>query len=220
MNEKITEIATRFVDLAQKYGYAWSKAVLFDDEIPTLTDIVSAAGFESPKITRGKLQGSYRDEDGPTGEKYDINTLCPYKVDGDYHATGWLDAMLYRVVRGIGFGKKENRDELIQAVAKEIARSNPLVPIQLTSDGDILTEYPPSIYSSYLIDHTTDDKELGYCVGVHAYCNGWMDRTGATKTHSAIVCRQCHLRVLFPNTVKTYGELRQALTALLAKTTG
>lgn len=217
---KHTEIATRFVDLAQKYGYGWSNATnLPDDEIKTLLDTVNAAGFESSKVTLGKLQGSYRDEDGPTGEKYDINTLCPYKVDDNYHATGWLNCILRLVVNGRGGFRAEGREESIEFVAKEIARSIPMAPIQLTSDGDILKEYPSPIYSSYLVDHTTDEKELGCCVGVHAYCNSWMDRCGATKTHSAIVCRGCHLRVLFPNTVKTYGELRQALSAQLAKAT-
>ena len=207
---KTTEIAVSFVDLAFKHD--WSKIKkLPADEVEILFATVSAAGFEPTKIVLGKLVGHYRDQDGSsTGETYPINSHCPYKVisrDGDdhYHATGWLDRALYFAKRGT------DRQERIKAIQHEIERSVPLKPIQLTAEGDLLREYPPS--GDYFVDHTRDDRELSSCVGVHDFCNSWMDRTRATKTHDAIVCRDCHLRVLLPKEIKTYGELRQVLAS-------
>ena len=205
---KTTEIAASFVDLALKHD--WSKE-LSADEVQILFTTVSAAGFEPTKVVPGKLVGHYLDQDGSrTGETYPINGLCPYKVidqDGEdhYHATGWLNQIL-------NFAKKEtDRQECIKAIQYGIERSIPLKPIQLTAEGDLLQEYPPS--SNYFVDHTRDDRELDSCAGVHSFCNGYMDRIRATKTHDAIICRRCYLRILFPKEIKTYGDLRQVLTS-------
>ncbi|MEK9154758.1 MAG: hypothetical protein AAB596_01670 [Patescibacteria group bacterium] len=207
---KTTEIAASFVNLALKHD--WSKVKeLSADEVQILFATVFAAGFEPTKVVPGKLVGHYRDQDGSsTGETYPINGYCPYKVisrDGDdhYRASGWLNRALY-------FASREtDRQERIKAIQHEIERSVPLKPIQLTSDGDFLREYPPS--GDYFVDHTRDDRELSSCVGIHDFCNCWIDRTRATKTHDAIVCRGCHLRVLFPKEIETYGELRQVLAS-------
>lgn len=218
MPDQETGVATRFVDLVftQK---TWDKPGAFsEDKTRILFDIVSAAGFSPGKVIPGKLYGNWRDQDGPTRETYPINSLCPFKVvsreeKDDYLATGWLDCALRLVV----YGSRENksREALVKAVAAEIERSIPLTPVPLTPGGDLLCEYPPRALAFgfvYFVEHTRDTGELGYCVGVHAYCNGWMDRHRATATHDAISCRSCHLRVLFPKEVKTYGDLRKALS--------
>lgn len=209
-----TKIAESFVDLACKYDWDKVKKLPANEE-RILFATVSAAGFEPTKIALGKLVGSYRDQDGSsTGETYPINSYCPYKVidqngDDHYHATGWLNrALLFAL-------GETDRKQQIKAIQKEIDRSVPLKPIQLTSEGDLLREYPPS--RDYFSDHTRDNHELNCCVGVHDYCNSWMDRMRATKTHDAIVCRGCHLRVLFPKEIKTYGELRQVLASKFAQ---
>ncbi|HBB37497.1 MAG TPA: hypothetical protein DCZ86_05905 [Candidatus Moranbacteria bacterium] len=212
---KTTEIAASFVDLALKHD--WSKIKeLSADEAQILFTTISAAGFEPTKVVPGKLVGHYRDQDGSsTGETYPINGYCPYKVinrDGDdhYHATGWLEGALSFAMRGV-----INRQESIKVIQHEIERSVPLKPIQLTVDGDFLREYPSS--RGYFVDHTRDDREFGSCVGIHDFCNSWMDFMRVTKTHNAIVCRGCHLRVLFPKEIKTYGELRQILASKIAQ---
>ncbi|TSC92812.1 MAG: hypothetical protein CEN89_442 [Candidatus Berkelbacteria bacterium Licking1014_7] len=151
---------------------------------------------------------------GRTGETYQINSICPFKVvsredDDHYHATGWLDRALRHVCLG-ATQQKKSRDLLIEEIRREIERSIPLAPIQLTLDGNFLREYPPS--HGGFVDHTKDDRKISDCVGVHMFCNGFMDRHRTTKTQDAIVCRSCSLRVCFPNNVKTYGELRQALS--------
>jgi len=224
MPNEMTSVATRFVDLALKYKRWDEVETLPADEAQILFDTVSAAGFDPKEVVPGKLVGHYRDQDGSsTGETYPINCLCPFKVvgqeDGDhYFATGWLDCALRRVVYGIT-RQNESREQLIEVITAEIERSIPFIPIQLTPEGDMLREYPPSTVGlsslAYFVEHTRDDRKLpcSYSCGVHLHCGGYMERHGATATHDAIVCRSCHLRVLFPKEVKTYGELRQALVS-------
>ncbi len=221
MPNETTAVATRFVDLALKHE-RWNQVKeLPTDEAQVLFATVAAAGFDPKKVIAGKLVGRYRDQDGSsTGETYPINSLCPFKVadqedDDHYLATGWLDCALRRVVYG-ATQQKEDRKQLIETIATEIEQSVPLTPIQLTPEGDLLQEYPPSTLAfgfKYFVKHTRDNKELGSCVGVHMYCNCWMDRRRVTSSHDAIVCRGCHLRVLFPKEVKTYGELRPVLAS-------
>lgn len=215
----VSEVATQFVDLALEHKGNWGKITrLSVDKIQVFFATVEAAGFDPKEVKLGRLRGDYRDQDcSITGETYVINDLCPCKVidqegEDDYCATGWLDSALCRVVSERGWGPKESREQLIDAIATEIARSVPLKPVQLTPEGDLLREYPPS-GGSYLTDHTRDDNRLGSCVGIHMYCDSWMDRHRATKTHDAISCRGCHLRVLFPKEIKTYGELRAHLAS-------
>lgn len=221
MLNKTTDVATRFVDLALKHERWGEVKTLPADDVQVLFDTVSAAGFNLKKVASGKLVGHYCDQDGSsTGETYPINSLCPFKMvgqeDGDhYFATGWLDCALRRVVYGMA-RQNESREKVIEMMAEEIERSVPLEPIQLTPEGDFLREYPPNTLAfglEYFVKHTRDENDLGSCVGVHEFCNCWMDRTRATKMHDAIVCRGCHLQVLFPKEVKTYGDLRQALAS-------
>ncbi|OGY26111.1 MAG: hypothetical protein A2Z24_01795 [Candidatus Woykebacteria bacterium RBG_16_44_10] len=209
---KITAV---FVDLALRHDRWDEIKELPDDELRVLFKTVVAAGFEPKSVVLGKLRGNYLEQDGSrTGETYPINGLCPVKVisqeGGDhYFATGWLDCALRRVVGGAKNG--EDRECLIEVVRSEIERSIPLLPIQLTPEGDLLREYPRSPLAfglAYFVDHVRDDWQLSTCVGVHAYCHGWMDRHRATATHDVIVCRGCHLRVLFPKKIRTYGQLR------------
>jgi hypothetical protein len=219
--DKTILTATQFVDLALKYP-KWGEIIrdLPEAEMQTLFALVSAAGFDPKAVVQGQLKGHYRDQDGSaTGETYPINHLCPFKViskeegKDHYFASGWLDCALRRVVF-VGKRQGESREQLIEAIASEIKRSVPLEPIQLTLDGDMLSEYPPStngFFPKYFVDHTRDNRTLNSCVGIHDYCNGWADRLRATETQDAIVCRVCHLRVLFPREIKTYGELRQFL---------
>jgi DNA-directed RNA polymerase subunit RPC12/RpoP len=217
------DVASRFVDLVLDRD--WARGVvetegLSDDEVGVLLEVVKAAGFEVEGVVPGWLRGSYLDQDGSkTGATYPINRVCPFKVAGQdgsnlHHATGWLDCALRLVIGNSG---REEREQLVEMLRSEIERSIPLQPVQLTPEGDLLREYPPSecVLSPFpwFVDHTRDDHKLLTCVGVHMRCGGWMDRHASTAKYDVIVCRYCHLRVLFPKEVETYGELRQALVA-------
>lgn len=194
--------------------YKWPQGQLPDDEVQILLELVTAAGFKAGKVVPGKLLGNYLEQDGsPTGETFPVNVLCPFKVlcakSTDYHhATGWLDRVVY-------LATTRSNDPALAAeeVQKEVERSVPLPPIQLTVEGDRLREYPRS--GRYLTDHVRDHNKLESCVGVHDFCGGFVDRRGATPTHDALTCRSCNLRVLFPKEVTTFGELRQAMQSKL-----
>jgi hypothetical protein len=218
--ETVAMIATKFVDLALKHMSLLGKVGVLPsitpNETQTLFAIVTAAGFNPKEVRSGKLTGNYHDENGRcTGVTFPINRFCPLKVINqedrdDYAATGWLDCA-FRYVTESWETQKTNRRQLITEIATEIKRSVPLAPIQLTPEGDFLSERPPHTLVTYFVNHPRDDDEFRSTVSVHLYCGGQMNQRGATKTCHALVCQSCYLRVLFPKEVRTYSELRQAL---------
>jgi hypothetical protein len=212
MND-VTDVATRFVDLALRYS-DWNKVKVEDlhgDEVSIFLETIRAAGFGDVKIIMGKLVGRERDCDGRySGETWQINETCPYKVTSsegvDHHpASVWLNGLM-GVVKS-STQQDLNLQQIIERVQLEIERSVPLKPIQLSDVGDFLLEYPPSNTMTFP-DHSKDDNKLSSCVGIHEHCHGWVDRKRTSKTHDVLVCRSCFLRIVFPAEIKTYGELR------------
>lgn len=224
MENKEMVVASHFVDLALKYKHYWVKIEeLPDDEMQILLDTVSAAGFKPKAVVFKKLVGQYRDQDGPTGETYPINELCPIKVvnksDGDnYLATGWLDCVLRQVIFGAN-QMNEGLDELVETITFEIGRSIPLLPIKLTRENDFLQEPDPPLghgHLKYLVNHTKDEDSLfRNRIGLHAVCGNSLERRPGSKTHSVIICNSCFLRVPFPKEIATYGKLRLYLETKL-----
>jgi hypothetical protein len=183
---------------------------LSDEKRRTLCEVVCAAGWENTAdVINKELHGNYRDQDGSaTGETYPINGFLPYaavdeKGNPNHGATIWLNNMARDV------SNKRSSEDVANWLEGKIVESRPLDPIQLNKEGDFLKEYPPSPCGT----HTRDDTNLMSCIGVHAYCNSYMDRRRATKNKDAINCRGCNLRVLFPSELQTYGELRAYLLA-------
>ncbi len=217
MNEiTLHAIATKFVDLILKYQDSWQVITeLPENEMSVFFLIVRTVGFEITEVKEGKLVGHYHDQDGITGKTYPINKLCPFKVvnkDRDnYNATNWLDSMFSTVISSHNGKPYGEYDLLVERVIEAVRKSIHLTPVLLTSEGDTLREYP----SDNLFKHTNDSDKLGSSVGVHKVCNGFMDRKSTTETHDVILCRSCGLRVSFPNTIKTYGELRQFFNSKL-----
>jgi hypothetical protein len=78
--------------------------------------------------------------------------------------------------------------------------------IPLTELGESLQPYPKFDGSDYKM---LDDNTIGNCMGVHHVCGGFVDLKEVSKTNNAMICRSCGLRVVLPNTVETYGELRE-----------
>jgi hypothetical protein len=184
-----------------------------DAEVQILFNVVKSAGFNPKSIVLGMLRGHCVDQDGSkTGQTFVINGRCPFKVMGedgdDYFATGWLNDIV-----GLALSYTKVRRDLVKAVKKEIERSVPLKPIQITSEGDVLEEYPVSPYAlvgyQYFVEHTKDSRKIAGCIGVHAHCGGWVDRHSASRAKDTLVCRSCGLRVYFPKKVRTYGGLRE-----------
>lgn len=82
----------------------------------------------------------------------------------------------------------------------------------------VVSEYDETIkgYPNYEGDGTIHSEETVLGTVVHESCSGSIltgsylaDTRRISKTHNAIVCRGCHRSWVFPNTVKTYGDLRK-----------
>jgi len=88
-------------------------------------------------------------------------------------------------------------------------------PIKLTQYGETLLEYPRSSYTTCVKPKDPEERQLNTCVGIHGVCNGWMDIREVSSTHKAITCRACGLRVVFPESIKTFGALRKFCETVL-----
>lgn len=218
MENAIKQTVVRFIEFVRLETWLSSDQKLSAFSTETLEKVLILAGFNPGQITIGKLLGNFMDQDGPTGEHFTINNVCPVKVVGaenkdDYLATGWLDSLVGLVVRRV----KQHcpQDLLIEEVAEKIRQNQPLQPITLTSQGDQLieaTQTPPVLPSGYFVRHRRDtDSIFESPVGLHRYCNGWVDRHRATLRHDTLVCRACGLRVYIPIETETFGDLRQVL---------
>lgn len=82
-------------------------------------------------------------------------------------------------------------------------------PIVVSEFGEIIEGYPNREGGT----DATDETKLGTVV--HARCavvgvaqSSWADTRVVSPTHNAIVCRGCYRSWLFPNTIKTFGDLR------------
>jgi len=221
MSTPILEASADFVD-AISLGYA---VEMRGDNFSYLSKmrmfaILTQAGFEPKAIESGKLNGNYLDQSGhATGETFEINPHFPYKVinqenEDDYFATGWLSCLFGFVRRYLDGSKNslnnEEKQELINLVAKEIKRAIPFTPIQITRDGDLLCEAPPSgnLWGGYFVDHMRDKDKIEGSSMVHKFCYGFMNRLRATEDLDVLVCKLCFLRVLFPKEIVQYGQLR------------
>lgn len=216
------ELAEWFVVFAKTYA-TWEESRTFSEEdVKKVFHLVEAAGFEPSSVSVGVL--TQRTSYGSVP----VNPLCPFRVmeeEGGDHidATRWLNE-LWKKVNPRWSPSMKDLAPLIEEVRTEIVRSVPLEPILIGPDGELLVEYPPENLG-FFVNHTKDENEVRNCVGAHKYCNSWVDRKRASKTHDALVCRGCNLRVAFPREivqcnkrrfVKTFGDLRIVM-AMLAR---
>jgi len=91
-------------------------------------------------------------------------------------------------------------------------------PIILNKYGEILKPPSDSKFSKYreedrllakLIDGTyPSDHNIGH----HDICRGWIDIRKVSSTHNVITCAKCNLRIIIPEEIKTYRDLRKYLT--------
>lgn len=86
--------------------------------------------------------------------------------------------------------------ELWQSVREEAA-------VRLTDYWEAVTMYPGMEPEKW------EASELSTCVGVHLYCDGFMDIKRVAESWNAICCRNCHLRAVVPLSVKTVAQLRE-----------
>lgn len=218
MENAIKQTVVRFVEFVRLETWLSSDQKLSAFGTETLEKVLILAGFNPGQITIGKLLGNFMDQDGPTGEHFTINSICPFKIvradnKDDYLATGWLNSLVDLVVRRAK--QHYPQDLLIEEVAEKIRQSQPLQPITLTPQGDQLVEItlsPPALSNDCFVRHRRDTDSVSESpVGLHRHCNGFIDRHRATPQYDTLVCRACGLRVYIPTEAQTFGDLRQTL---------
>lgn len=85
------------------------------------------------------------------------------------------------------------------------------VPMILNSDGEVMVATATGPSDPYYT-RQNDNNDLGYTLGVHEGCDGWIDLKNGTEVN-ALYCLKCGLRIVIPKSLKTYADLR----AFLAK---
>lgn len=134
----------------------------------------------------------------------------------EFDATDWLESFWKAMLQ-----RREQLDDkdlvlLDRDTTKWIEQSRQLCPIIITEYGETLCESPDSrgLHSIYSI-HAHDPDELRSCV--HDICGGRIELHPASMTHRAIVCSRCGLRIVVPNEIETFGDLRRHFDPLQPK---
>ncbi len=209
-DDRIRTLTESLVGVVTSLGAAGSRPddVNIKEDHELVLELMHLLGYENAgRIVRKELTGNYLEQDGSaTGETFVINGtsgLALLSVDGeDLHlATKWLNSIWHSIL-----GNKEDPG-LCQKVQGIMEKSKPLTPIVLTEFGERIREYPVSGDIAFP-KHTRDSNELDSTPGVHDLCDGWIDLRQVSKGFNALICRRCHLRVLVPVDIKTYGKLR------------
>ena len=82
-------------------------------------------------------------------------------------------------------------------------------PIVITKFGDTLVEYPGLLSADDTLPLLSPTRFISEDVaGIHSGDGGWIIVHEISSTHTALACHTCYLRVLVPNSVKTWGDLR------------
>ncbi len=240
--QNVTDIAKRFAEFYAKFftrpseGNTYSKEVL-----ALLLEVVQSAGFDVNHVEVGKMD----EIRGYDYEDATVNTHCPFRVltsqtrysdeiilrvgRGDNAAwmTGWLDCLFSILADVSRKTSTENLNEVLASrTQEEILRAQPLPLIRITSEGDCLTEIPPDKnnppdrFLPGIFDHTRDENPLpkkGKVLGIHKNhgCGSELIFCYENGISKIVHCPGCSLRITFPKTIETYGELRAYFTQQL-----
>lgn len=231
MSDAIEDIAQKFVIFYLKHtGNKSEHHNLSEDDAALLLKMIHAAGFEAARVENGWLY-----EEGRDGDIH-VNSHCPFRVIDPDNAdkqfgeslkvprehpitwiTGWLDCVFLMLHQKTDWGRRNvNEKELIDCVALEIKRSQPLAPIQITLSGDHLHEIPPDKRNPSddsfpaFFDHTKDSDKIEGRIGIHEDygCGGIICLRYSNYSMHIATCNCCGLKIEFPKTIETYGELR------------
>lgn len=179
----------------------------------TVLNVLHLAGFtdaDTISVDIHKVEGMESQQDGivGTGKYYQVNmnsglvVLCQTKVL--LMATYWLDG----IWKYISDNHAIDHKVLEGSVMDFIVNSVPLNPIVLTELGEALVEHYPQGVGIRVV-HKRDKDMIS---GVHAICNFQFEIRQVSKSHKALNCRGCMLRVVIPLSVETFGQLREYLS--------
>lgn len=89
-------------------------------------------------------------------------------------------------------------------------------PIILNAEGETMKERPrvDRVGTTPDEDNASHDAEvMEKWVGIHAHCEGAIHCRPMSDSHCAVYCKVCALRVVYPNSVQTFADLRTHLVA-------
>ena len=220
---KIQQVVENFVNLVLYGRNPFIPDLFSEEDAPIIEKVVELAGYEVKRLELGKLVHQYRSEGN--NHSFIVNKSCPFIVvnqEGinDPIATARLDS-IFSLATALRVSEND-RVEKEMLLLKELKQMLPIQPIHLTADGDILMDQPSPIvllsdrfeFPVYVIQ---DEDEISSSVaGIHKYCGGIIECMQVTEKHKALVCRKCHLRILTPKEINTYGELREYMEESLS----
>ena len=205
----MTTVKTGFEKTDSIYGIIVKETKLnIDQQNQVILELLRYVGFKVSHLVYEPSTIHLRDDDGSSSDEIRVlNKNSNIKVfdDEEEHqkATSWLDEIWHLVGQPAKY-VLELGEKLI-ALSKAIEESVQLEPIVLTEYGETLREC-----SARLPEHHIHDKDkLKSIVGTHDICSGYLDLKPVSEHSNAIVCRSCHLRVVIPKTITTYGEIRE-----------
>lgn len=205
MKTDITALAESFVGFVLQVNWSDSQLIFDESTEFLLKDLMSAAGFSVQRIGTRYLTELKRVQ------------VVAFGCDNNNHefATGWINCAIRLIVLSVEVSNP-GKHFLVKRIVEEVNRSVPFKRMRLTRNGDFLCEFPPgprreNVGYRFFVDHTREDSSLISRVGLHEHCWGWIERLDA-QDKSFIVCMGCtDIRVEFPRTVQTFGELRAFL---------
>lgn len=198
--------------------------LFLDEDIGLCGELVRLAGFELVEVKRGVLDRIVSSGDPEVMNMRIVGVRNPItnmrftcaNVPDDF-ATKWFEQLVRGVVSDVTCGRycKNSGETRVMTwgwefVDEEVTRAHPFKPIPLTDIGDAMGEvWPTPRGDDFFVTHRRDTNAISQeLFGVHMICRGTMKCGPATPTHNALWCTKCYLRVPFPRTIGTYGELR------------
>jgi hypothetical protein len=175
---------------------------------------LQAVGFEGRLVIKGVIpRRKYEFSAEPV---LDIRAVTSDGKD-DAYVTSLLERLAITAVRLRSYVALV--EDAVSTIASHLSMWRPLVRVQLNLDGECLTGFCPlpeindfdeagSMGHLYAFPNELSVMETGKIVGVHELCGGLVERYRATPERDALICKQCGLRVLIDQKVKTHGELR------------
>ncbi|MFH0987865.1 MAG: hypothetical protein V1763_00650, partial [Parcubacteria group bacterium] len=205
MDERLGIVRDFIALIDEKAILTWDPGTLPTGAHKLVTEFMRLAGFGNVVLTFKPFRGSYdlMVTEAETGKE------MPF-------ATSWLSQLAQEVNHRLHLrGPEERAGKTETFVIQEVQRSQPLAPIQLTDHGSMMEEFiiPVSHRATFFIDHKRDATPLpnpGTEVGLHQLCDYTIKRHRDSRTHDALNCSGCGLRVSFPRDyIATYGDLRK-----------
>jgi len=198
-----------------------------EDDLEIVRTLIKVAGFEVASIAppEGGCKMSYTAHDPHTGEGHSVPQWCSLRVLGhdgkeNRFATRWLSWVSGMIVATEG--------PIYKSVYEKVLEIIPLPPIRLATESAMhFLCQPPLVPNaqddSHFVLSVRDKNQLSphLAVGIHSCeereCNGLVTFEQSSDGWNTLRCKSCGVLLGFKSDkqVRTYGDLREAMRALL-----